>query len=145
MLDEADSAKLLTPEWTSLDEKNPQIIEVLNTAKKKIRDIATYSFLFNAEDNDGNGIPDVEELDALLDEERASGYVEAWTGRKNAKAEIAIDKFNRLMSKMMLDPTFKSLWAKSRKAAIGLVVQNPKMVEFFDTHMNEKMLDSFGG
>jgi len=145
VLDEADSAKLLTPEWTSLDEKNPQIIEVLNTAKKKIRDIATYSFLFNAEDNDGNGIPDVEELDALLDEERASGYVEAWTGRKNAKAETAIDKFNRIMSKMMLDPTFKSLWAKSRKAAIGLIVQNPKMVEFFDTHMNEKMLDSFGG
>lgn len=142
VLDEEDSAKLLVPSWTSLEDNDPEIIEVLSSAKKRILDSATHSFLFKAEDNDGNGIPDAEELETLLDEERASGYVEAWTGKKNAKAEVVVDKFNILMCKMMQDQTFKKLWSKSRKAAIGLIVQNPKLVDFFDSHLNEKMFDS---
>ena len=141
VLDEEDSAKQLTPNWVELKSVDPEIIEVFSSAKKRIVSNAAYSFLNCNEDNDGNGIPDSEELEALIEEERGSGYIEEWTGRKNAKADAVIEKFNERICKMMQDPTFKQLWARSRKAAIGLVVQNPKMVEFFDSHLNEKMFD----
>ena len=60
ILDEEDSAKLQKPSWNALDAVSPEIIEVLNTAKKKVLTACLDSFFDEHEDNDGNSNTDAE-------------------------------------------------------------------------------------
>ena len=143
ILDEADSAKLQKSSWLPLDGTLPEIIEVMSGARKRILTSCFDKFLDGSEDNDGNGIPDIEELRELLLKKQREGWTEVWTGRKTLPSPHDIlDNFKQRVSKLLDDKHFRTLWTKSRRAALGYAMQDPEMAEFLETHLNQKTLDT---
>ncbi len=145
VLDEEDSAKLQKPSWNALDAVSPEIIEVLNTAKKKVLTACFDSFFDELEDNDGNGIPDAEEFKSLIEKKKSEGMVEVWAGKatRDDPKEMML-RFRDWIMKQLDNDVFKLLWRKDRKSAFLYVVQDAEMAEFLNSHLSEKIIDSFG-
>ena len=145
ILDEEDSAKLQKSGWNTLDAVSPEIIEVLNTAKKKVLTASFDNFFDELEDNDGNGIPDAEEFKDLLEKKKSEGMVEVWAGKasKDDPKEMMM-RFKDWIMKLLDDDVFKTLWHKDRKSAFLYVVQDAEMAEFLNTHLSDKAIESIG-
>ena len=146
ILDEEDSAKLQKPSWNALDAVSPEIIEVLNTAKKKVLTACFDSFFDELEDNDGNGIPDAEEFKSLIEKKKAEGMVEVWIGKatRDDPREM-MSRFKEWTMKLLDDDAFRLLWKKDKKTAFLYITQDEEMAEFLNTHLSEKVIDSIAG
>lgn len=145
VLDEEDSAKLQKAGWNALDAVSPEIIEVLNTAKKKVLTACFDSFFDELEDNDGNGIPDAEEFKSLIEKKKAEGVLEGWTGKatRDDPREL-MSRFKDIAMKELDEEEFKTLWKKDKKTAFLYITNDGEMAEFLSTHLSEKIIDSFG-
>ena len=143
ILNEAESSQLHDSGWQDIKENDPEIIEVLSSAKKKILTSCFDKFFSGLEDNDENGIPDVEEFREMLVDKHKEGWTEVWTGKKTlGDAEDIMQKFRDMIGSLLEDKTFGKLWDKDRKTALAYAVQDPTMAEFLDTHLNDKTLNS---
>lgn len=145
ILDEEDSAKLQKPSWNALDAVSPEIIEVLNTAKKKVLTACFDSFFDELEDNDGNDIPDAEEFKSLIEKKKAEGMVEVWAGKatRDDPREM-MSRFKEWTMKLLDDDAFRLLWKKDKKTAFLYITNDGEMAEFLNTHLSDKIIDSFG-
>lgn len=144
ILDEADSAKLQKSSWLPLDGTLPEIIEVMSGARKRILTSCFDRFFDELEDNDGNGIPDAEEFKSLIEKKKAEGMVEVWTGKETRDdPREMMSRFKDWIMKLLDDDAFRLLWKKDKKTAFLYITQDEEMAEFLNTHLSDKIIDSF--
>ena len=139
ILQESEACKSKPSSWLKIDESDPQIIEIIGSAKEKLIDLELGSW--HSQDNDHNGHPDGEDFKALVDKWVNDKYVEALTGRKNGIPYVELHDFmlDRLR-KMLKDPINKKLWNINKRVLMNIAFGNPEATEFFMTHLSKKVL-----
>jgi hypothetical protein len=92
-------------------------------------------------DVNGDGVADKDEFENLTKKKIEEGFVEAWTKRKNG---IECDElFNAMFEKLvnaLKNPITKSIWRKSKTAAMNMVFQDPEMTNFFKNHLTAEAM-----
>lgn len=144
VMQESEMCEMEKNRWADINEDDPDIIEILGSVKDKSISEGMFSFL-SGDDNDGNGIPDIEEFKDLAEEMTESGYVQAWTGKKHGvDPEVLLKNLMDKLQKLLKNPEAKKLWHQSNKAALLLAFQNAEMADFMDKHLNAKVKYNLG-
>lgn len=143
VIEESEFASPKKNRWEPINTADPEITTIMGNVREILADLSVDSFL-DGDDNDGNGRPDIEELEELLQDKKDKTRV--WT---KSKRDLHIDEIAMKMFEMlknaMKQQYVRQAWKHDRNAAIAMIFQDEDVGVWLPKHLNKnyiKLLDS---